>query len=182
MRATSRFAVGSLCLCLLEASVAHAQPSVLVAASDPAQIAEVEVAKVSAADSSVWLSVRLAGHAKLIVVTAAESVEPAPAADAWLRALDFATRVRVTPPPGPLAACTSVTGELADSGFPELTGLSPSQVSSVTSELDLRRNFAAAGLDFDLAQVAAFSASVPAPYRVALYEAADTGGSTLATR
>jgi hypothetical protein len=180
MRALSRFALASLCV--LEASVAHAQAAVLVAASDPSQIAEVEVAKVTAVDSSLWLSVKLAAHAKLAVVTSADSVEPAKAADAWLRALDFSTRVRVSPPPGPLAACTRATGDLADSGFPELPSLSPSQVASVTSELELRRNLAAAGLDVDLARVAAFSASVPAPYRVALYEAVDTGGSTLALR
>jgi hypothetical protein len=180
MRKSCSFAVGALCC--LSASVVRAAPSVLIAASDPTQIAEVELAKVVASDGSLWLSVKLAGHAKLAVVTGAASVEPAKAADAWLRALDFATRVRVTPPPGPLAACLNSNGNLADSGVPELANLASSQVSSVASELELRRSLAAAGLDVDLGTIAQFSAGVSAPFRLVSYEVPDEGGSTAAVR
>jgi len=90
MRSTVLLALAGLGV--LSATVARAQPSVLIAASDPAQIRELEVAKVTAPDAPVWLSVRLAGRAKLAIVTSAASVELAPAADAWLRALDYSTR------------------------------------------------------------------------------------------
>jgi len=155
---------------------------VLIAASDPTQIAQVGLAKVVASDGSLWLSVKLAGHAKLAVVTGSASVEPAKAADAWLRALDFATRVRVTPPPGPLAACLNSSGNLADSGAPEPANLAPSQVSTAASELELRRGLAAAGLDVELGTIAPFSASVGAPFRLVSYEVPDEGGSTAAVR
>jgi hypothetical protein len=169
-------------LCTFAVSVAHAQTSVLIAASDPTQIAEVEVAKVLAADSSLWLSVRLSGQAKLAVVSSAANVEAAPASDVWLRALDFATRVRVAPPIGPLAACPQSTGKLADSGFPEFSALAPSEVSSLASDVELRRSLAAAGLAVDTASVAQFSGTVASPFRFALYEAGQSGGSTLAVR
>jgi hypothetical protein len=169
-------------LCTFAVSAAHAQTSVLIAASDPTQIAEVEVAKVMATDSSLWLSVKLSGQAKLAVVSSAANIEPAPASDAWLRALDFATRVRVAPPFGTPAACLESTGKLADSGFPELSALAPSEESSLASDLELSRSLAAAGLDVDTARMAWFSGDVASPFRFALYEAGQNGGSTLAVR
>jgi hypothetical protein len=169
-------------VCLLGTSVARAQASVLIAVSDPSQITEVQVAKVIAPDSPLWLSVRLAGRAKLAIVTSAASVEPASAADAWLRALDFSTRVRVSPPPGPIAACANFSGQPADSGFPELSSLSPSQMSSLSSEVELRRSLSDAGLAADLAPVADFSAHVAPPFRFVLYAAVEGGGSSAALR
>jgi hypothetical protein len=177
--------LGSLGLCgvcLLGASVAQAQASVLIAVSDPTQVAELQVAKVVAGDSPLWLSVKLAGRAKLAIVTSAASVETASAADAWLRALDFSTRVRVMPPPGSSTACSNLSGEPADSGFPEPSSLSPSQVSSLSSEVELRRSLSDSGLASDLAPVADFCAHVAAPFRFAVYEAAESGGNSVALR
>jgi hypothetical protein len=177
--------LGSLGLfgaCLLGVSAARAQASVLIAVSDPTQVAEVQVAKVVAGDSPLWLSVKLAGRARLAIVTSAASVEPASAADAWLRALDFSTRVRVMPPPGSGAACSNFSGQPADSGFPEPPSLSPTRVASLSSEVELRRSLSDAGLASGLAPVADFCAHVAAPFRFAVYESAESGGSSVALR
>jgi len=180
MRRLLSFALGGLWV--LSASLAEARPAVLVVASDPARISQIDAAKVAASDASWWLSVRLSGSVKLAVVVSAVDVESAPAADAWLRALDFSTRVRVTPPPGPLAACTDVTGNLADSGVPEPPSLTASVVSSALSELALRRELESAGFALELPLADRFSAGAPAPYRIALFEAAASGGSSAAMR
>jgi hypothetical protein len=180
MRRMSSFALGGLLL--LSASLAKAHPSVLVVASDPARISEIDVAKVAASDASWWLSVRLSGSAQLAVVVSEGDLESAPAADAWLRALDFSTRVRVTPPPGPLAECAEVTGNLADSGVPESPSLAATVVSRALSELALRRSLESAGFALELPLADRFSAGAKAPYRVALFEAATSGGSSAAIR
>jgi hypothetical protein len=168
--------------CLCGTSLSLAQTQVLIAASDPTQVAEVDVVKVLASDSSLWLSVKLAGQTKLAIVSSAANLEAAPDSDAWLRALDFATRVRVAPPLGPLPACPESTTKLADSGLPELPLLSTSQVSNVASDVELRRGLAGAGLAVDVTRVAQFSADAAAPFRFALYDAGQSGGSTLAVR
>jgi len=180
MRRLWSFALGSLWL--LSASLAQARPSVLVVASDPARISQIEAAKIVASDGSWWLSVRLSGSAKLAVVVSEAELEVAPAADAWLRALDFSTRVRVTPPPGPLAACSDVTGNLADSGVPEPPSLTASAVARVLSELALRRALESEGFALELPLADRFSAGASAPYRVALFEATASGGSSAAIR
>ena len=182
MRALPWFALAGLCFVALPLRSARAEPAVLIAASDPAQIAGVEVAKVMAADSSLWLRVTLAGHGKVALVTAAASVEPGNAADAWLGALDFTTRVRVVPPSGPPAACAPGTGTLADSGLPEPPFLAPLAASDAASELELRRALASADLSIDLTRLAEFTAQVRPPFRVTSYEASDGGGSTEAVR
>ncbi|HTA93402.1 MAG TPA: hypothetical protein VK745_27680 [Polyangiaceae bacterium] len=180
MRGFCSLALIGACLC--GTSLSRAQTQVLIAASDPTQVAEVDVVKVIANGSSLWLSVKLAGQTKLAIASSAANLEAAADSDAWLRALDFATRVRVAPPLGPLAACPESTGKLADSGLPEPSLLSPSQVSSVTSDLELRRSLAEAGLAVDVTRVAQFSADAAAPFRVAVYDAGQSGGSTLAVR
>ncbi|HEY4106158.1 MAG TPA: hypothetical protein VGM44_19800, partial [Polyangiaceae bacterium] len=88
------------------ASTANAAPA-LIAASDPSRIAEVQLAKVAADRAPLWLSVRTSGQTELALVTSQANVESAANADAWLRALDFSTRVRVSPPPGLLATCAT---------------------------------------------------------------------------
>ncbi|HEX7452609.1 MAG TPA: hypothetical protein VF294_10005, partial [Polyangiaceae bacterium] len=106
--------------CVVLPSVARAEGAVLIVASDPKLVSEVELAKVMADDSSLWLSVRVKGPARLALVTAASGVETTASSDTWLRALDFTTRVHVAPPPGPLAACPNQTQfPAADSGLPE---------------------------------------------------------------
>ena len=155
----------------------------LIAAADPAQIDDVEVAKVMADESRVWMSVRLVGRTRLAVVTSqASSAEPA-SAEAWLRALDFATRVRVAAPRGTTTSCTATGApKLADSGLPEPASLRAKQGWSSETELDLRRSLADAGLTVDVASAARFSAVAAAPFRVALYEVPVGGGSTRALR
>ena len=180
MRGFSCVALGVLWV--FAAAPAHAQSSVFVAASDPTQITEVEVAKVIASDSSSWLSVKLKGASKLVVVTSTASLDPGTASEAWLRALDFATRVRVVPPLGPLAACADSSGKLADSGFPELAALTPTGSSTLTSEVELRRAFEDAGLTVDVTPLAQFATDAAPPFRFTSYEATASGGSTLAIR
>ena len=68
--------------CVFGTSVARAQPAVLISAADPAQIVEVELAKVAASDSSLWLSVKLARNGRLAVVSSAAQLAPAKSADA----------------------------------------------------------------------------------------------------
>jgi hypothetical protein len=167
----------------LGASLACAQSAALIAVADPTQIDDVEVAKVMADDSTVWLSVRLAGRTRLALVTSrASSAEP-DSAEAWLRALDFATRVRVAAPAGASTSCTATGApKLADSGLPEPALLSAQQVWISETELDLRRSLADVGLAVDVASAARLSASAAAPFRVALYEVPPSGGSTAALR
>ena len=170
-------------VCSLCASVARAQTAALLAATEPTRIAEVDVAKAMASDASLWLSVRLSGRTRLAVVAAQSAIEPASAADAWLRALDFATRMRVAPPPGPLASCgESRDWKLADSGLPESASIVASHVENPESELELRKTLADAGLAVDLDRIAAFTRDAPAPYRVSLYDGPANGGSTVALR
>ncbi len=167
---------------LLAVSSAGAAPSALIAASDPAAVSELELARVTASPSLLWLRARTAPHAKLALVTGADSTDNAANASAWLGALDFATRVRVTPPAGPLAACSEVTGNLADSGAPEPPVIEPSSVTTVSSEVELRRALADASLVVDPSEIAAFTANVAAPYRFALFESAENVVDTAALR
>ncbi|HYQ45704.1 MAG TPA: hypothetical protein VER11_27210 [Polyangiaceae bacterium] len=174
---------GVLGLCGLVSTRGDAQTTALIAVDDATQIAELQLAKVMAEDSSLWLSVRLRGHSRLALVTAESASESAVAADAWLRALDFATRMRVAPPPGPLASCGSLTQfELSDSGAPESQRILASEIVSETSELGLRRRLADFGLPVDVSRVAQFTGRAQPPFRVALYDASAFGGSTDALR
>ena len=168
---------------VLAATGARAQTAVLLAADEPTQIGEVELAKVMADDSSLWFSVRLKGPTRLAVVTAQAGIEQAPAAEAWLRALDFATRMRVAPPLGPTVGCTpSDEKRLADSGLPEPVSIPPFQVSSPNSELELRRTLEVAGVSVDLARLSRFTQDAKAPFLVSLYQVQASGGSTPAVR
>jgi len=160
-----------------------AQTAALIAVGDATQLSEVQLAKVMADDSSLWLSVRLQGRTRLALVSAEASVESAPAADAWLRALDFATRVRVVPPPGPLASCGSLTPfSPADTGIPDSRRVAAFEVSSASSEVELRRRLADASLPVDVDRIAQFTAHAQPPFRIALYDAPPFGGSTDALR
>ncbi len=168
---------------LLAASVAAAESSALLAASDAAQIEQLTVAKVMASDSSLWLSVRWTGKGRLAVVTADSAVEAAKAADAWLRALDFNTRMRVAAPPGPLASCgANQQFEPVDTGLPEPAVIDVARVETVNSELELRRALEAAGLDVDPERIAHFTQGTAAPFRVSLYDVPGSGGDTAALR
>ena len=160
-----------------------AQTAALLAVGDATQLSEVQLAKVMADDSSLWLSVRLQGRSRLALVTAQAGVESAPAAHAWLRALDFATRVRVSAPPGPLSSCgSSKPFELADSGLQEPRRVPAFQISVANSELELRRLLADAGLPVEVARVAQFTSDAAPPFRVVLYDVPAFGGSTEALR
>jgi hypothetical protein len=165
------------------ASAASARSATLLAASDAWQIEELQVAKVLARNSSFWLGVRLRGKVQLALVTGDSSVESAPAADAWLRALDFTTRVRVAAPPGPLSSCGSNQEfGLVDTGLPDPPVVDVKQVVVVGSELELRRALQDASLPVDSEHIARFVSSVAAPFRVALYDVPETGGRTAALR
>jgi hypothetical protein len=174
-----RAVIGSV----LIASAASAQTTTLLAASDASQIEALKVAKVMASDSSFWLGVQLRGKARLALVTADSAVEFAPAAEAWLRALDFTTRVRVAPPPGPRSSC-GLNDELglADTGIPEPPVVDVKRVEAVSSELELRRALEDAGLQVDSERIALFANAVPAPFRVSLYDVPESGGQTAALR
>jgi len=170
-------------MCSLAAPRLHAQTAALIAVGDPTQISELQLAKVMADDSSLWLSVHLRGHTRLALVVPEAVSESAVAADAWLRALDFATRTRVAPPPGPLASCgAQAKYELADSGLPEPQRILASALSSENSELELRRRLLDVGLPVDVSQVAHFTSRAQPPFRVALYDVPALGGSTDALR
>jgi hypothetical protein len=160
-----------------------AESAALLIIGDASQLSELQLAKVMAENSSLWLSVRLRGRTRLAVVAAQSDVESAPAAHAWLRALDFTTRVRVGPPPGPLSGCTeSPPFELADSGLPEPRHVPALGVSSAGSELELRRLLAEAGLPLDLNRVAQFTSEAQPPFQVLIYDVPASGGSTAALR
>ena len=170
-------------LCLVVPARGSAQTAALLAAADATQLAEVQLAKVMAEDSSLWLSVRLHGRTRLALVVAETAVEPAPAADAWLRALDFATRVRIAAPSGPFSGCGALTQfELADSGRPEAGRVAALEVSSASSELELRRLLADRGLNVDVDHVAQFASETPPPFQVLIYDVPASGGSTEALR
>jgi hypothetical protein len=156
---------------------------VLVAASDPKLVTEVQLAKVMADDSSLWLSVHAQGHARLAVVSAASSVETTASSDTWLRALDFTTRVHVAPPPGPLAACPNqTTFPAADSGLPESDVTAADPVTNVDSELELKRSLANAGLNIDPSDVDAFSVHASPPFQISWFEVGSNGGNSSAVR
>lgn len=175
--------LGLIGACLVATRGARAQTAALLAVGDEAQLSEVQLAKVMAEESSLWLSARLEGRTRLALVTTQAEVEAAPGADAWLRALDEATRVRVGPPPGPLAGCGSLERfDLADSGLPALRSLAAVEISSVSSELELRRRLADVGLPVDIERVARFTSHAQPPFRIALYEAPEEGGRTEAVR
>jgi len=136
-----------------------------------------------AEDSSLWLAVRLQGSTRLALVTAEAGVEAAPAADAWLRALDFSTRVRVAAPLGPVSKCGALQQfEPDDTGLPEAQRVVAFEVSSVSTELELRRRLVDAGLPVDAERVAQFTSATQPPFRVALYDVPVAGGSTEALR
>ena len=172
------------CLALFAASslaplCANAQTAALLAVGDATQLSELQLAKVMADDSSLWLSVHLQGRTRVALVTAEADVESAPAAHAWLRALDFATRMRVAAPQGKLSGCGSqMQLALADSGLPELRRVAALELSSASSELELRRRLADAGLPVEISRVAQFASEVEPPYRVAIYDVPAFGGST----
>jgi hypothetical protein len=158
---------------------ADAQTAVLLAVGDATQLSELQLAKVMADDSSLWLSAHLQGRTRLALVTAESEVESAPAAHAWLGALDFATRMRVAAPAGNFSGCGSLMPfALADSGLPEPRRLAALELSREGSELELRRRLADAGLPVEISRVAQFTSQVQPPYRVAIYDAPAFGGST----
>jgi len=160
----------------------HAETA-LISIGDATQLSEVQLAQVVADESTAWLSIHLRGSIRLALVTANSAAEPAPAADAWLRALDYATRVRVSPPPGPLAPCGAMSRfEVADTGLPEARRVVASRVTLEDSELALRRCLADAGLPVDVERIAAFASEAQPPFRVALYEVPAFGGNTEALR
>lgn len=162
---------------------ARAQTAVLLAVGDASQLSEVKLAKVMADDSSLWLSVHLQGRTRLALVTAEAGVEAAPAADAWLRALDFSTRVRVAAPLGSLAKCGTLQQfDPDDTGLPEAPRVAAFDVSSAGTELELRRRLVDAGLPVDAERVAQFTSTTQPPFRVALYDVPMAGGSTEALR
>ncbi|HEY1537525.1 MAG TPA: hypothetical protein VGF76_26075, partial [Polyangiaceae bacterium] len=164
-------------------SVARAQDAVLVAASDPKLVTEVQLAQVMADDSSLWLSVHANGGARLALVSAASSVETTPSSDTWLRALDFTTRVHVAPPPGPLAACPSQSSfPAADSGLPESDVSAASPVTSVDSELELERSLANAGIRVAASVLDAFSVDATPPFQISWFEVGSSGGNSSALR
>ena len=174
---------GLLGACLLLAGSGRGQTAALLAVSDPAQLAEVQLAKVMADDSSLWLSVSLKGRTRLAVVTAQADTESAPGADAWLRALDYATRVRVAAPPGPLPGCgTLVRFELADSGLPEPKSVVVREISIASSELELRRRLADLGLPADVSGVAEFASVAQPPFELSIYDVPALGGRSEALR
>jgi len=180
MRTWFSFAVGVVGLFTI--SAASAAPVALIAASDPASLSELELVHVAASPSPLWLRARAAARTKLVLVSGANETEVAPDAGTWLAALDFATRVRVTPPPGPLAACSDVTGNLADSGAPDPVSIEPTSIATLGSELELRRELANAGLAASASEIAAFTAAVTAPYRAVFFESAEKMADTAAVR
>ena len=170
-------------ICFLAPARGSAQAATLLTVSDARQVSELQLAKVMAEDSSIWLSVRLLGRARLALVTAESDVEAAPAADAWLHALDFATRVRVAAPSGALSGCeVSKRFAVADSGLAESQRVAPFEVSRANSELALRRLLADAGLPVDVERVAQFTTDARPPFQVQIYDLPAAGGRTEALR
>jgi hypothetical protein len=170
-------------VCVLAPARASAQAAVLIAAGDPSQLTEVQLAKVMADDSSLWLSVRIKGSTRLALVTAAPSVQASKSSDAWLRALDFSTRMHVAPPAGPLAACAKQGAfPLADTGLPEPALLAAEAPTNADSELELRRSLANAGVNVGVSELDAFSAAAAPPYRISWFDANAEGGSSAALR
>ncbi len=168
---------------LFSADNAGAQVAALLAVSDATQLSEMQLAKVMADDSSLWVSVRLQGRARLALVIEEAAAESAPAAHAWLRALDYATRVRVAAPSGALSGCgLSQQFELVDSGLPEPPRVSALELSRVSTELELRRSLADAGLPVDIGGVAQFTSQAQPPFQIVIYDAPASGGSTAALR
>ena len=164
---------------VLAPKLSEAQTAVLLVASDPAQLEEVQVATVVAADSSFWLRARLKGRSRLAVITARAGVEQDRAGEAWLHALDLATRMRVAPPPGPRVDCGNFgAARLADSGLPEANSLVATQVTGPSSELELRRALADAGLTVELTRLELFTQRALPPFLVSLYEGTPRGDST----
>src|SRR5882724_4977191 len=169
--------------CIFLSNEARARSRLLLAADDPAQISEVQLAQVLANDSSRWLSVQLKGRARLAVVTSGLDLETNQAADAWLRGLDFATRMRVAPPDGPLAACPQQKSfPFADSGLPESSSIAAEPTTSVDSELELRRSLADAGVDVELIALDEFAAAVTPPFQISWFDAQPSGGKSSALR
>jgi hypothetical protein len=179
----SRFLIALAVVGAVLASAASSQGETLLVASDPSQIQELVVAKVMAAEAPFWLGVRLRGKARLALVTGDSALESAPAADAWLRALDFTTRVRVAPPPGPLASCgSSLDFGVVDTGLPDPPVVDVERVETVGSELELRRALQDVGLQVEPERVARFASSVAPPFRILLYTAEESGTMTAAVR
>jgi hypothetical protein len=173
-----------ICLALFSVSLSaplsgSAQTSALLAVDDAKQVSELQLAKVMADDSSLWLSVRLHGPSRLALVIAESAVVSAPSAHAWLGALDFATRVRVAAPTGAPSSCgASEPLQLADSGMPESRRVAAVQVSSANSELELRRVLADAELPAEIDRVAQFTSRARPPFRISIYDVSTAGGST----
>ncbi len=175
----------SVVLCstlILSATPARAQGGVLLAADDPKQISQVDLAQVMAGDSTHWLSVRLKGRARLAVVSAVP-LEQTKSSDAWLRALDFATRERIAAPPGPLAACPErASFPFADSGLPEAPSIAAEPPTTAASELELQQALTNAGIQLDLARIDEFSADNASPYQITWFDAPAAGGASAALR
>ncbi|HET7541410.1 MAG TPA: hypothetical protein VFK05_16150 [Polyangiaceae bacterium] len=168
-------------VCALASVCGRAQTPALLVVGDAKQLSEVQLAKVLADDSSLWLSVRLQGRTRLALVTAGAAVESAPAAHAWLSALDFATRVRVAAPPG--SACAGSTQFApADTGLPEARRVAAHDVFEVASELELRRRLADAELPVDLERIARFTSRAEPPFQVLVYDLPELASSTEALR
>ena len=161
----------------------RAQTAALISVADATQLSELQLAQVMADDSSIWLSARLQGRTRLALVTSQADLEVAPKAHAWLRALDFATRVRVATPPGPIAPCgSSASFELADSGLPEPPSVPRLELASANSELELRRRLSDAALPADPDPIARFASQATPPFQIAIYDVPAFGGSTEALR
>ncbi|MEP7052136.1 MAG: hypothetical protein ABJB12_17360 [Pseudomonadota bacterium] len=161
---------------------ARAQAGMLLAADDPKQIAQLDLAQVMAENSTRWLSVRLTGRARLALISSAD-LEAVSSGDAWLRALDYATRERVAAPPDPLSVCAERSSfALADSGGPGTVRLDARPALTASSDLELQRALAELGIQLNLARIAEFSAHEPAPYRVLWFDAPSAGGATAAVR
>ncbi|HEY4158704.1 MAG TPA: hypothetical protein VGM29_11430, partial [Polyangiaceae bacterium] len=166
-----------LLLSIAFSGTANAQ---VMIASKTALKVEVELGHVlGAASSASWLSARVPSADRIAIVTPDSATLPSSAAsDAWLRALDFASRVRVAPPADFALACQGRAPALADSGLPEPARIVANSSNLVGSDLELRRALEQGELDVNVDELAAFEAVALAPYRISWFEAPSTGGAT----
>lgn len=167
--------------CFVAAS-ASARAAVLLLAEDGQKLTGLELAQVMAEDSSSWLRVRLNGRTRLAVITADALVERAPAADAFFRALDESTRVRVLPPYGAFtcAGSSALSAADPDAVEPALIHVQDSFVAG--SALELEQALRVAGFDFAGATMARFAERARGPYSTSLFRVPDAGGVTATLR
>ncbi|HEY2406329.1 MAG TPA: hypothetical protein VGI10_10010 [Polyangiaceae bacterium] len=170
-----------LSLLLTNAFSGTASAQVMIASQTALKV-EIELGHVlGGASSASWLSARVPSADRIAIVTPDGATLPSSAAsDAWLRALDFASRVRVAPPGDFALACQGRAPELADSGLPEAARIAASSSDLVGSDLELRRALEQGQLDVNVDDLAAFEAAALAPYRISWFEAPSTGGATSA--